>query len=168
MDLHNIDQREYSVIVLHDQITDSLLLTQRSNNLKLHPGEICFPGGRWEAQDRDLYITALRELNEELGIEASRVTFVRELKRDMTLMGHVIHPWLASINGIIPYILNPQEVSKIVLVPMNLAKQLNYYIDYDVERMGVRFKSCRFLFNNALIWGVTARIMKQLCENHQE
>ena len=68
----NKTQVHSAVLVLHELATDSLVLTKRSNKLRHHPGEICFPGGIWENQDENLYATALRELNEELGIEAKQ------------------------------------------------------------------------------------------------
>lgn len=95
---------ESAVIVLLEQATRSLVLTQRSANLRDHPGEVCFPGGRWQPGDSDFYATALRELEEELGIEASRVIPIQELQLEQTHNGSTIHPWLASIATLEPYV----------------------------------------------------------------
>jgi len=76
-----------AVILLHEQETDSLILTRRHENLREHPGEFCFPGGRKDKTDPDLWYTALRELHEELGIEAQRVKQIKALSPEDTLLG---------------------------------------------------------------------------------
>ena len=105
MDLNKIKQWSYAgVVILYEQSTDSLILTKRSIHLRKHPGEICFPGGVWEEGDDNYYYTALRELHEELGIDSSRVTLIKELAEERTLLGSVIHPWLTRIESIEPFI----------------------------------------------------------------
>lgn len=151
-----------AVMVLYEQVSDSLILTKRSEHLRRHPGEVSFPGGLWEEKDENLYATALRELNEELGISADRVTLVKELKTQRTLLGSIIHPWLARIETIEPYHLNADEVTRIIVVPMSLVQSAQNYKDIFVERNGYRFRSCEFLFEEDWIWGATALIMKQL------
>lgn len=151
-----------SVIVLYERSTDSLILTQRSEHLRSHPGEICFPGGLWETGDLSFYDTALRELQEELGISSDRVTLIRELKTQKTLLGIVIHPWLASIESLNPYCLNTQEVTRIITVPMTLVQAKKNYKEIIIERENYRFKSWEFSLNGDVIWGATARIMRQL------
>jgi 8-oxo-dGTP pyrophosphatase MutT (NUDIX family) len=165
MDLTNISgQRtvQSAVMVLHELCTDSLILTKRSNELRNHPGEICFPGGVWEDQDDNLYATALRELDEELGIQADRVHLIKELQIERTLLGTTIHPWLASIDSIRPYVQNSEEVTALILIPMSLVTDANNYRDLIIEKGEQRFKSCEFIPNDELVWGATARIMKQL------
>ena len=152
-----------AVVVLHDQSTDSLVLTQRSIHLRDHPGEICFPGGRWERGDSDLSFTALRELHEELGIEPQRIQLVQQLATETTQVGTVIHPWLASIATIHPYIINEVEVAKLISVPLQDTINPNNYQDIQITRGGHSFASCQFTASNHFIWGATARIMKQLC-----
>ena len=101
MDLNKIKHFVHSgVIVLYERSSDSIILTKRSEHLKHHPGEVCFPGGVWENGDANLYATALRELNEELGIEPSRVSLIKELTIERTLLGAIIHAWFASIESI--------------------------------------------------------------------
>lgn len=151
-----------SVIVLYDLSRDSLILTKRSPMLKKHPGEVCFPGGFQEIKDQNLYSTALRELNEELGITSDRITLIRKLKIEKTLLGLVIHPWYASIDSIFPYTMNPQEVSELILVPMPLVKNQANYKEVRIEKEGRYFITCQFIADKELIWGATARIMRQL------
>ncbi|QRN03708.1 NUDIX domain-containing protein [Legionella sp. MW5194] len=153
-----------AVMVLIEESSQSLILTQRSQQLKNHPGEICFPGGRWQAGDSDLYHTALRELWEELGIDAGRVYSERPLTMERTLTGFIIHPWLARIKTLTPCRLDNQEVAEVFRTPLSqVCKKANYQF-IPVEREGLVFESCRYLGEpDRFVWGATARIMMQLC-----
>lgn len=165
MDSNELRRRSFTnsaVIVLYEQESDSLILTKRSDQLRTHPGEICFPGGVWEEGDENYYATALRELNEELGISANRVTLIKELKIEKTLQGSIIHPWLASISSIHPHHLNAQEVVSLISIPMSLAQDPGNYRAFMIERNGRQYKTCEFTANKDWVWGATARIMKQL------
>lgn len=151
-----------AVIVLYEHESDSLILTQRSDKLRTHPGEICFAGGGWEEGDASYYATALRELNEELGISTDRVGLIKELKTEKTLLGRVIHPWLAGIQSVHPYHLNVQEVVRLISIPMSLVQDSKNYRTFMIERNGRHYKTCEFTANKDWVWGATARIMKQL------
>jgi len=152
-----------AVVVLHEQLTDSLILTQRSIHLRDHPGEICFPGGRWERGDCDLWFTALRELHEELGIEPHRIQLVQQLGAETTRLGTVIHPWLASVATIHPFMINEAEVGELVSLPLSDVVNPDNYQDIPLTHKGYSFVSCQFMASKHFIWGATARIMKQLC-----
>lgn len=151
-----------AVLVLRESSTDSLVLTKRSEALSMHPGEISFPGGLWEACDLSFYDTALRELYEELGISPERIQPVREMNTEMTLYGTIIHPWLATIETIEPHKINTKEVSSIISIPFSLVTQRKYYKKISVQRNAITFNTIQFVAVDARIWGATARIMKQL------
>lgn len=151
-----------SVLALHDINSNCLILTKRSEHLRHHPGEICFPGGIQEDKDKDLYATAVREVHEELGIEASRIQLVKELPVQSTLLGMVIHPWFARIETINPYKLNTQEVVKLIAIPMDEVLNPKNYHEFTIIRYGKPFQSWQFLKSKDIIWGATARIMHQL------
>lgn len=162
MDLNDTGLVPSAVMVLHCHLTDSLILTKRSELLRNHPGEVCFPGGIWEPMDISLYATALRELEEELGIGADRVVLIRELPIERTLLGAVIHPFLASIESIEPYKLNSDEVSELLSVPMSLVINPENYRELAISRYGKQFKSLEFNAGEEFVWGATARIMRHL------
>lgn len=151
-----------AVILLRDESTDSLILTKRSSQLKNHPGEISFPGGFWEIGDISYYHTALRELQEELGIRSDRVQLIKAMSTEMTLLGTTIHPWLAAIESLEPYVINKDEVDSILSVPYTLVKQTQNYKKIRLERNGITYVSIQFIPFDGQIWGATARIMKQL------
>jgi len=78
------------------------------------------------------------------------------------VLGTIIHPWLVSIDSVRPYYQNSQEVTALIFIPMSLVINPQNYREVIVERDGLRFESCEFIPNDELVWGATARIMKQL------
>lgn len=156
-----------AVILLHETSTDSLILTKRTDFLKDHPGEYCFPGGRQEPIDKNLQITALRELHEELGIEASRVSFVFKMAPERTLRQVMIHPWFATIDTLKPFDINPKEVSRILSLPMKEVTYQRNYQTISIYRDGKYYESCHYIACKEYVWGATAKIMKQLCIPNQ-
>ncbi|KTD14708.1 NUDIX hydrolase [Legionella israelensis] len=167
MDFNRIPayRTESAVIVLHEQSSDCLILTRRSMNLRIQPGHVCFPGGLRESKDENLYATALRELEEELGIQPSRVTFVCELEKDKTLFLAVVSPWLARIESIEPYEMNKDEVSELIKIPLERVINQKNYTERKMKKDGFVFSTLVFTASEHFIWGVTARIMKQLSES---
>lgn len=156
--------KESAVLVLKETQSDSLILTKRSDSLRVQPGEICFPGGVREAQDKDLYATALRELEEEIGISFERIQLIRSLAQDQSVFHSVIYPWYARIDTIEPYQINHSEVDTIIKVPMREVLKQENYENRAVQKYGIEFETTIFKGNRHFIWGVTARIMKQLLE----
>ncbi|KTC75225.1 MutT/nudix family transporter protein [Legionella birminghamensis] len=153
-----------SVIVLFEKNSKSLVLTIRNPFMRSHPGEICFPGGRWQDGDQTLLDTGLRELKEELGIGANRVQLISAMEKEHTLTGYTINPWFASIDSIVPYRLNPGEVSELLMLPVNAICVSDNYKEIEFKRDGLTFKTIQFLHESKFVWGATARIMQQFCK----
>lgn len=152
-----------AVIVLHEKKSDSIILTERTINLRHHPGEICFPGGSWQIDDKNLYETALRELQEELGVEPNRVRLKKQLQIEQTPSGFLIQPWRASIEDLSPFKINEEEVNRIIWLPMARVFERSNYKKLVIERKGIKISTHQFIDEAHFIWGVTARIMMQLC-----
>ena len=155
--------KQSAVIVLLDESINALVVTQRSTSLRNHPGEICFPGGHWQVGDIDLWATALRELDEELGINALRVRLLAQLQLEQTHNGTIIQPWLAAVPSLQPYHVNEHEVAAVFTLPIHDVNLSTNYKNIVVERHGQRVESCQFTASDYFVWGATARIMKQLC-----
>lgn len=154
---------EASVMVLHERATDSLILTKRTNQLRTHPGDVCFPGGRRDASDTSLYDTALRELYEELGIHSSRIQLEKKLMMESTLTGYHIQPWYAHIDSLAPFIINSTEVAQVLRIAMSDVCNKASYRQILVQRPGITIKSWQFIHSIDFIWGATVRIMMQFC-----
>lgn len=96
-----------------------LLFQIRAQTLKWQPGDICFPGGRIELMDRSPEQTAIRETYEELGIPEQDITILGQLPKFPATLGLIIYPFVAQISSLDKLKLNPNEVEKILTVPID-------------------------------------------------
>ncbi|NXV92991.1 NUDT7 diphosphatase, partial [Calonectris borealis] len=104
-----------------------LLLTVRSMQLRRSPGEVCFPGGKSEAIDKDEIATALREAKEEVGLQPEKVEVICRLVPGIDKMNHLVTPVVGFIEDTFQAIPNPDEVSSVFVVPLEyFVKPLNY------------------------------------------
>ncbi|KTC93707.1 MULTISPECIES: NUDIX hydrolase [Legionella] len=162
MDYKNLTPQNAAVVVLHELSSDSLVLTQRSKTLRAHPGEICFPGGRWQVGDKSLFDTALRELREELGVLSSRIKLQKSLRPEQTLTGFIIHPWFASIDQLSPYQADKNEVDEVFFLPFNEVVKKSNYQEIQISCSGFTITTYQFIASGHYVWGATARIMMQM------
>jgi 8-oxo-dGTP pyrophosphatase MutT (NUDIX family) len=158
---------EAAVLLLMDQRLDDyyLLLTVRSNYVRLHKGEIAFAGGRPESVDSDLQATALRETWEEMGIQEGDVTVLGQLDSVLTRTDFLVTPYVGFIPY--PYIFttNDREVSEVLEVPLeSLLDPVNTRHEARVNRAGVLDRRHAYAFGSHLIYGATAWIMTQFLD----
>ncbi len=142
-----------------------LVFTERRSDMRRHAGEISFPGGRRDPGDADLSTTALREAQEEIGLDPGVVELGDKLPPTNTFVtSYRIHPFV----GWIPHPLelslepNPAEVETILTFSLNVLRE-NYEIRRLVRR-GVPIHTPTYEIEGQLIWGATARILGDLLE----
>jgi len=137
-----------------------VFLTKRSSRLKLHSGEISFPGGRYVESDGTFLATALRETAEEVGIVFTTDQIVGCLTAVRTMTSnHFIVPFV-TIQDILPqYRISTSEVEAVIDVP--LIETLKS-IKVDTEHYHIAKDAFKFTFDNNVVWGATARVLKQI------
>ncbi len=141
-----------------------LLFTQRSLTVKDHKGQISFPGGVKERQDKSLQETALRESQEELGIPPQLVEILGELGDILTPTRYRITPFVGMIPHPFSFKLNRQEIEQLIEVPLDhLLKPANLTIEKS-EFFDEQFDSPYFHYREHTIWGATGRITRELVE----
>ena len=137
-----------------------LIFTERRADLRRHGGEISFPGGRRDEGDPDLAATALREAQEEIGLDPSLVEIVEALPSTATFvtgyrihpfLGHIPHPSLLSLEP------NPAEVETVLSFSLKILSE-SYAIRRLIRR-GVPLHTPTYEVEGHLIWGATARIL---------
>jgi len=142
-----------------------ILFTKRSERVNFHKGQFCFPGGNRESRDSNLLETALREAKEEIGLATKDVEILGELDDCPTLgSGYVISPFVAFIPYPYHFQLDSKEVEEFFSVPLSaLMNESNFRQDYyptgDKAGPGYAYE-----YEGKIIWGATARIVKQLIE----
>lgn len=142
-----------------------VLLTKRTQKVEHHKGQISFPGGARHEQDRDLRDTALRETFEEIGVRPEDVEILGELDNMGTLTSNFL---ITPFVGIIPYpyefIVNQDEIEELIEVPLSaLADEKNLREEFYVIE-GNKYRASIFDYKGYVIWGATARILKQLLD----
>jgi len=135
-------------------------MTKKANTLKVHAGEIAFPGGKWCEKDQDLLETAIRETKEELCLEVSKEHVIGQLDSVITLNSkYRITPFIAILDTV-PSLTANSEVESILHIP--LALFLNT-MDEDVlpEHRSIK-EMYTFTFEKHNVWGASARMLKQI------
>jgi 8-oxo-dGTP pyrophosphatase MutT (NUDIX family) len=136
------------------------LLTERTHQVETHKGQISFPGGVMEPTDPSLLQTALRETEEEIGLPRERVKTLGEFDDYLSITNLVVTPFAGWIDGPGTLTPNPVEVSEILLVP------LTSFRDEKLTRMETRKRAegeeilYFYDFQGKVIWGLTARIIR--------
>jgi 8-oxo-dGTP pyrophosphatase MutT (NUDIX family) len=137
------------------------VFTKRRDDLRRHPGEISFPGGRQEEGERDLVATALREAQEEIGLAPDAVEIVGALQPTPTIAtGYAVYPFVGLIDSGQTWTLSPREVAEVIEFP--LASLLSGYERRRLLRRGVPIRTDTYVVGEHLIWGATARILSDL------
>ena len=139
-----------------------ILLTKRSNSLKNHPGQIAFPGGKKDQIDSSPIETALRETQEEVGLNPKNVEIIASLPSHRTATGFVIKPYLGLINQPFSEILRQGEVDEIFTVPYEyILNEKNFSIQ--TRKWNGSQRSYYVVpYGPYYIWGATARILLNL------
>jgi 8-oxo-dGTP pyrophosphatase MutT (NUDIX family) len=159
----NLGRTAAVLIVIHcKNLIPNVLLTRRSSGLKSHTGEISFPGGQYSsAQDLNLLDTALRETKEEVGLSFRPEDILGKLKSVYTLTSNYsIVPFITIQKKIATPKIFAEEVECVIDVPLEetLATFQPDIEHYHISQIGVY----KFTFQGTVIWGATARILKQL------
>jgi 8-oxo-dGTP pyrophosphatase MutT (NUDIX family) len=138
--------------IFHEQDQYRILFTERSYEVNFHKGQICFPGGTQEPFDSTLLQTALREINEEIGLETENIEILGELDDTLTFVtNYVISPFVAFISTPPALRTNGREVRGTFSVPLSfLLDEANFKQD-----------SQSYEYEGHTIWGATARILRQ-------
>lgn len=139
-----------------------LLLTRRARHLRHHAGQVSFPGGRRDPEDESLIATALRETEEELGIAPSRLTVLGHLPPLPTVSRFWVQPVVALLNADYVATPNPHEVERAFEVPLSFLLTPSHHEGWTLERHGQRHTIWFIPWQQELIWGATAAIIRQL------
>ena len=149
-----------SVLVIIYGNEPMVVMTEKPKDMKFHAGEISFPGGKLDPTDSDLLDTALRETSEEIGLTITRDQVVGQLDPVITLnSGFLILPFISVVNEISKLSANC-EVEKIFHIPLeSFLKTITR--DPDPEHNKIQ-EMYTFEYQNQIVWGASARILKQI------
>jgi len=170
-----LDAEEASRLDVHGRIDAAVLVplyldgptlygvfTRRRDDLRRHAGEISFPGGRQEPGE-DLRATALREADEEIGLDAGDVELIGALQPTPTIAtNYAVYPFVGLIEPGRSWRPSAAEVAEVL--ELRLSDLRAGYARRRLLRRGVPFRTDVYCVGQNLIWGATARIVADLLE----
>ena len=137
------------------------VFTKRRDDLRRHPGEISFPGGRYEEGDEDLMSTAVREAEEEIGLPRDAVEVLGALQPTPTIAtGYAVYPFVGLIEPGREWAPSPREVAEVIELPLRRLRA--GYGRRRLTRRGLPIRTDTYVAGENLIWGATARILGDL------
>ena len=138
-----------------------LLLTERTQEVATHKGQISFPGGRRDEQDSSLCATALRETEEEVGITADWVEIVGQFDEYRSKTNLRVRPFVGFLKEGFTVVPSPQEVARILEVPFDFFSQTTPREEVR-QRLGRPVTLYFYEYESDVIWGLTAAIIRDL------
>lgn len=144
-----------------------VLFTKRAEHLRHHAGQISFPGGRKDDTDSSLIHTALRECEEEIGLQSERVNPLGWLPSLHTISNYTVFPLVGLIEETGPITANPSEVAEIFEAPLgHFLSRSGHYKAH--PKRGNRTQTVHFMpYQDKLIWGATAAILDKLAAHFE-
>jgi 8-oxo-dGTP pyrophosphatase MutT (NUDIX family) len=138
----------------------SVLLTIRTDQVETHKGQIAFPGGAHEDNDRDMLATALRETEEEVGIRQGDVQVLGQLDQVITVTDFIVTPFV----GVIPYPYdfapNRDEIKELIEIPLSFFLNVDNLRTENRDFQGKPVTVHFYEYGPHIVWGVTSRILR--------
>lgn len=149
------------LIAVTDRAEPGVILTQRTETMRKHAGQIAFPGGRIDPGE-DIVTAALREAEEEIALPRDRVTVIGQADTYRTVTGFQVTP----VIGVIPpdLVLHPSEseVANVFEVPLEFLLDSGNHVEASVEWQGHERHYYEIIWNDRRIWGATAAMIVNL------
>jgi 8-oxo-dGTP pyrophosphatase MutT (NUDIX family) len=149
------------LLAITKEADPKILLTRRAAHMSHHAGEVSFPGGKREAADTSNIVVALREAQEEVGLNPFQVELLGELPSQRARSGLVVKPIIGLIPAGVSLVAQPDEIDRIFYVSVShLLKAMP--LPYPVKVHYKQYYMPSFQLENEIIWGLTARILLSL------
>lgn len=145
------------------EVTPTILLTRRAQQLPTHAGQVSLPGGKRERYDQDFAATALREAWEEVGLEKDAVRIVGQLARYVTVTGFYVSPVVGLVVPPLELKPDPREVECVFEVPLELAlNPAAYRREAYLLDTGCKREYWVLNYEPQHVWGATAAMLRGL------
>ncbi|HOQ11419.1 MAG: putative NUDIX hydrolase [Spirochaetes bacterium ADurb.Bin218] len=161
------DFRKSAVLMLFLEKNNSphVVLTVRSDKVSTHKGQVAFPGGSHDEDDKDFLETALRETYEEIGLHQSLIEILGEYDEYISIMGFHVYVFVGALKDIPEYNICEDEIAELIEVPFSLFYNEEYTKTERVLYDGNEYDVYYYDYNGITIWGMTARILTDFSRN---
>ena len=167
VDIPNAKKSAVMILFFHDDNVLKMIVIRRSEYVGIHSGQIAFPGGRFEEEDKNVMTTALREIHEEIGIPNEKIEIIGRLS-DIYVppSNFLISVFVGYLSERPVYKIQEREVAEIIEIPFddffkpNVIKEKDFY----VNSLKAVSNAPYFDVTNAEIWGASAMVLSELLE----
>ncbi|MBI0475211.1 CoA pyrophosphatase [Sphingomonas sp. MA1305] len=149
------------LVAVTDRPEPGVLLTQRTETLRRHAGQVAFPGGRLDPGETAI-AAALREAEEEIALPRERATVIGTIDTYRTITGFTVTPVLAAVPADLPLRPSEAEVASVFEVPLAFLLDPANHREASVEWQGRMRHFYEILWEDRRIWGATAAMIVNL------
>ena len=146
------------LIAITDSMDPELIYTLRSNKVGSHGGEVSFPGGMYEEEDNTLQNTALRESQEETGLDKAKVNILGPIDTVVSRFNVSVTPYVGIVPDDIELNDNSDEIEACFRVPLSFLLEDKRHRNDEINRNGDIFFMPAYQYDSYIIWGLTAMI----------
>ena len=141
-----------------------IVLIKRNSYNGHHSAQMAFPGGKVDDSDVSMRHTAIREVEEEIGIKLSEEDLIELPRHWVHVSNFLIQPYYVLINKNLEYHVNKREINRIFEIPVTFLKQADNLDYHELTFMEEKIIAPRFYFESEEIWGATAVMLYQLIQ----
>jgi len=156
------------LIPIIERPNPSVILTLRPQEMSLHAGQICFPGGRSQMEGESFLQTALRETQEETGISKDAVELLGFLDPYKTVTGYTVIPVVGLLREQVNFVPNRKEVDEIFEAPLAYLLDPTNHERRSMEQNGTIREFYTIQYKDRLIWGATAGMIVNFSKRLRE
>lgn len=157
-----LDQASVLICITTYNSAPEVILTKRAAHMRLHPGEVAFPGGRADEGDVDVWHTALREAEEEIALPQDAVQRIGQMNTMVTRSKIEVSPCVGLLDQPVCFEPNRDELDSVFLVPLqHLAEEENLCIQW-MDINGTKKPVPSYTYEDYEIWGMTAALLVHL------
>ena len=141
-----------------------LVLIVRNSYEGVHSGQIAFPGGKWEMEDENFSVTALRETHEEVGIHPDKMEIIKFFTPTyIPPSNFMVHPFFGICKEEVCFVPDPTEVSGIIELPLSVFLSDKIIIDATLSTSYAKnINVPAFDIEGHVVWGATAMMLSEL------
>jgi 8-oxo-dGTP pyrophosphatase MutT (NUDIX family) len=150
------------LVAVTDRREPGVILTQRTETLRKHAGQVAFPGGRIDPEDNDATAAALREAEEEIGLPRSAVTVIGTVESYRTGTGYCVTPVIGVVAADLPLTLAEAEVAAVFEVPLAFLLDPANHVAASAMWQGRERHFYEIVWQGRRIWGATAAMIVNL------
>ncbi|NLH49230.1 MAG: CoA pyrophosphatase [Myxococcales bacterium] len=149
--------------ILRGPDEDFVLLTRRTEKVEHHKGQISFPGGRQDPGE-SILACVLRETYEEVGVAAETIQILGRLDDTWTPTRYIITPFVGVLPSTVKLTANPEEIAELLIIPLSQLLCPDKYEENEMTHFGQSAVVPFFYVGSTIIWGATARILRQFLQ----